>query len=174
MRTYYGIDPGEERSGIVLYQVWPGVPTVANVEFAGWLPNEDVWRDFGKQPHGTIGVIEDVVGYGPNSPLGNPLIETIKWIGVFRHEWMKQRDQPMHEISRPDIKLHLLGQRAGTSGQVHAALYERFGGSVKAAKGTKDKPGPCHRVSGHAWDALAVAVTYHEHSVAERSRDGDE
>ena len=161
MPTYYGIDPGQERSGVVLYTVPPGRPH-GYVEFAGWLLNDDVWRDFGKQPHGTIGVIESVVSYG--TTMGMSLVTTAEWIGVFVHEWRKQRDQPMHRVSRPDVKLHLLGQRAGTSGQVHAALYERFGGDVRTAKGTKDAPGPCHRVSGHAWDALAVVVTHHERS----------
>ncbi len=165
MPTYYGIDPGEERSGVVTYVV-PEPKHRGFVTDAAWVFNTDLYYMLCRLKYGTVGVIEDVASYG--SAMGPALRRTIEWIGILTYRWDQERDQAIHRVSRPDVKLHLLGNRAGTSGHVHAALYERFGGDVRAAKGTKDNPGPCYRVSGHAWDALAVAVTYHE-----RSRDGE-
>jgi len=41
---------------------------------------------------------------------------------------------------------------------VHQRLLEMHGGSRPAAVGTKKAPGPLYGITGHAWQALAVAV----------------
>jgi len=89
-------------------------------------------------------------------------------------------------IPRPTIKTHLCGVASAKDGNVRQALIDRFGGDEVAVGGKKcqtckgkgwkgtgrpvcedcngDKyetpPGVLHGISGHAWSALAVGVTY--------------
>ena len=41
---------------------------------------------------------------------------------------------------------------------VRQRLIEMHGGTRQAAQGLKKSPGPLYGVSGHAWQALAVAI----------------
>lgn len=60
---------------------------------------------------------------------------------------------PCHFLPRLDVKMHLANGRAKDP-QIRAALIDRFGGTYK-------KPGPALKgIAGHAWSALAVAVTW--------------
>lgn len=70
-------------------------------------------------------------------------------------------------ITRGDIKKHLCaGVPKAKDKDVRAALIRRYGG-IEVAIGSRAKPGPLYSVKGHAWSALAVAVTW-----ADRARCG--
>jgi len=176
------IDPGTTKSGWCLLE--DGVPT----KWA-WADNESlVSMIFGLQKDQTALVIEDVGNYG--TPMGRDTIETIKWMGRFDQSYVDMtildcRSQVTY-IMRPTIKTHLCGVASAKDGNVRQALIDRFGGDEVAIGGKKcqtckgkgwkgagrpvceecngDKyetpPGVLHGISGHAWSALAVGVTY--------------
>ncbi len=153
MQTVIGIDPGPTESAVVVL-------------------NGDVVGDKYEERNGALAVrlatladqvaIEDFVGYGKS--LAWESIETIKWIGIFRHCAANAI-----EISRPDVKRHLCGVTSVGDPAVSDALCRRWGsGGRKAAVGTKTAPGPLHGIKGHLWAALAVAVTAADRAAMER------
>src|SRR5574343_666560 len=89
-------------------------------------------------------------------PVGAEVLQTCRWVGRFE----QAHPGPVHLIRRGTIKHHLCGSRAAKDQNVRQALLDLFGG--KAAVGVKAKPGPLYNVAGHAWSALAVAVTFAE------------
>ena len=62
-------------------------------------------------------------------------------------------------IVRRRVKMHLCGTNTAKDANVRQALLDRFGGKAVAI-GKKATPGPLYGVSGHAWAALAIAVTW--------------
>ena len=149
----------------------------------GWSKNLNLgasvrkFVEYDKNPWSHV-VIEDVGNYG--MAVGRDTFETVKWIGRF---------DPFNVatmIPRPTIKTHLCGVASAKDSNVRQALIDRFGGDEVAVGGKKcqtckgkgwkgtgrpvcpecdgDKyetpPGVLHGVSGHAWSALAVGVTY--------------
>lgn len=59
--------------------------------------------------------------------------------------------------------LDLLGISGNRDSAVTRELISRFGGSTASeVKGTKNNPGPLYGISGHAWQALAVAEAHAE------------
>ncbi len=143
MKTIVGIDPGPTESAVVVL-------------------DGDLIRGKIEERNGALAVrlatladliaIEDFVGYGKS--LSWESIETIKWIGIFRH----CAANPM-EISRPEVKRYLCGGTSVGDPAVTDALCRRWGPGRKAAVGTKKSPGPLYGIKGHLWAALAVAVT---------------
>jgi len=157
-----GIDPGPETSGYVV--LWP-----SGVEIAvDKCENVDLFHrlraaQFEAWP---VVAIEDFITYQPVSADSR---ETIKWIGVFRFLCHLTRNWTVHEISRSTVKTALCGRASGvTDASVNAALYDLYGGSRKAAVGTRKCPGPLYGVTGHAWAALAVAVVCRQRMEAEQ------
>ena len=63
-------------------------------------------------------------------------------------------------IKRQTTKAVLCGTARAKDPNVHQALIDMYGGSMKAAKGTKKAPGPLYGVKSHIWSALAVAVAW--------------
>lgn len=167
MLSIVGIDPGTERSAIVQYNVLPG-KTVGHVEWARYLDNAELAHLFPLLSCGTVGVIEDVRSFYRR--VGSDLLTTVKWIGVFCWEWRRQRGDDMHCILRATVKTHLIGGAVGDDADVTAALYEKFGGSRSAAVGTIKAKGPCHGVTGHAWNALAAALAWYEINLPDLER----
>ena len=170
------IDPGPSKSGWCLLE--DGVPRKW-----GWSKNLNLgasvrkFVEYDKNPWSHV-VIEDVGNYG--MAVGRDTFETVKWIGRF------DPFDVATMIPRPTIKTHLCGVASAKDGNVRQALIDRFGGDEVAIGGKKcqtckgkgwkgagrpvcpecdgDKyetpPGVLHGVSGHAWSALAVGVTY--------------
>ena len=115
--------------------------------------------------------------------VGNSTIRTCIWVGVFKEAWDNasegvERYSGVTQsrttlISRGDEKTVLCGgstvenpvtgRRQGvTDANVRAAVIARFpatGGGKTPQVGVKKKPGPLFGVKGHAWSALAVAIT---------------
>ena len=143
-----GIDPGPQKSAVV---VWNG-EHAANPE---WLPNAEVERYIGNEGRwfGTVSArshlaIERVNYYG--RMVGMDVFETAYWSGRFAAPYA---EPTVLRINRPDVCRELVGDPRAKKAQVNAYLMDEYG-----PKGTKKKPGPLFCVSGHIWDALAVAV----------------
>lgn len=100
--------------------------------------------------------IEMVASYG--MPVGREVFETCVWIGRFFERSSVLGVTPAL-IPRQDVKLHLCHSCRAKDGNVRQALVDRFGGK-DAAIGRKTTPGPLYGISGHAWAALALAITF--------------
>ena len=136
------IDPGTTESGWVRFDA-------GRVVASGVLPNQAM-LDSVKNGHDTVLAIEMVAGYG--MAVGREVFETVRWIGRFQQAW---RDpESVRLVYRKDVKLHLCGSPRAKDPNVRQALIDLLG-----PQGKKANPGPTYGVSGHAWSALAVAVT---------------
>lgn len=146
-----GIDPGPIGSALVL---WDGTEVTFvgdNLQLADVSPYMD---SHVRRPDQVA--IEDFVTYRPLDRHGR---ETIKEIGALR--WLCQRAaMPYNEIPRGDVLRHLTGGTKGGDVALRVAIYDRFGGSRRAAIGIKEAPGPLYGLTGsHLLAALAVALT---------------
>lgn len=147
------IDPGQTRSGVVSYAsgrvVW-ACPDMLNGAVLAHLERGDI-------PDGQVLAIETMqANYA--ATVGASVIDTLIWIGEFRHAWRARTGLEAQLLSRQAIKAALCAgnTRANDSG-VRQALIDRLG-----APGTKRQPGPTYGVTSHAWSALAVAVVAHQ------------
>jgi hypothetical protein len=153
------IDPGPEESAYVVYDTERKIPTrwakVLNLEL----------DEFDAE----MMAIEMIASYG--MAVGREVFETCVWIGRFieRWQWADERFETEPElVYRRNVKLHLCDSpRANDSNIVHA-LYDRYGGSRRAAVGVKASPGPLYGMSKDCWQALAVAITAAEVSLPSR------
>jgi len=141
------IDPGSKESGWCAY-----FPCAKQVTACGIDHNERMlcilWEDaFRNSPV----VCEWVTHYG--FKVGSTTFDTCRWVGRFEQSLA---------IPRWEVKRHWCGRPAAADQNVRAAVVERFGGTTKAAKGTKKKPGPLYGVKSHIWQAVALAVCYAE------------
>lgn len=96
-------------------------------------------------------VIEQIASFG--MPVGAEVFETCVWSGRFMERW----GGPCDRIKRHEVKTHLCHSSRAKDGNIRAALIDKLG-----PPGTKAKPGPTYGISGDAWAALAVAVTWAE------------
>lgn len=149
-----GIDPGPEKCGFVAWEtrehpLWKLVTAdaVSVAELFGAIAAE--------QP-GAV-VCEDLTAQG--SVLGRHTIETAKVCGELRY-FCRERNYPLHFVTRIAVKKHLLGRASGNDAQVREALAERFGPGRQKAWGTKKSPGPLYGLKGHSVQALAVLLTW--------------
>ena len=107
----------------------------------------------------TLVAIEDFITYRVTDLPGR---ETIKQIGALRYVCEREKVACV-EISRRAVLAHFIGPTTGGDTALRAAIYDRFGGSRKAAIGTKKNPGPLYGLTGsHLLAALAVAITAEE------------
>lgn len=109
--------------------------------------------------HGGSLVIEDYQSFG--MAVGREVFQTVKWAGRYWERGVAS-GLAVHWVFRKDVKLHLCHSSRAKDANVRQALIDQFGGSQRAAVGTKKEPGPLHGVAGHAWSAVAVAVTWAE------------
>lgn len=147
-RLVLAIDPGETQSGYMLFD------GKRAIEF-GKLPNEQLMEQFGhysshyNEPP-TL-VIEMIASYG--MPVGKEVFETCVWIGRFIQAWGQR--SPIYRLTRKEIVKHICGSAKAKDSNVRQALIDQLG-----QPGTKNAPGPTYGITGDAWAALAVAVTY--------------
>ena len=152
------IDPGPRTSGWVRYDSLKRRVVASCSE----LPRAEVLRNVIAY-YTSILVVEDVAFYGQR--VGHEVHATIKLIGAVEDRAYTAGAGVIDRfvtLTRPEVIRHFCGVRNAPKGQVNAALYDRFGGSRKAAVGTKAQPGPLYGMTGHAFDALALAVAYAE------------
>jgi hypothetical protein len=153
------IDPGSDMSAFV---VWDG-ETVG--EHAKW-PNEQllshIRHDDGCLPR--VCVIEQVASYG--MPVGAEVFETVRWAGRFEEAFVS-RDahryglHACHRLVRREVKLHLCGQARAKDSNIRQAVIDRFGGKEKAI-GKKASQGPLYGLKADEWQALALAIAFHD------------
>jgi len=174
----FAIDPGPTKSGWCLLE--SEMLTFTPTDW-GWDDNDVLITELeiGNYADSTL-VIEDIGNYG--MAVGRDTFDTCKWMGRFD----QAHTTDAIFIPRPTIKTHLCGVASAKDGNVRQALIDRFGGDEVAVGGKKcqtckgkgwkgtgrpvceecngDKyetlPGVLYGVSGHAWSALAVGVTY--------------
>lgn len=171
------IDTGTMCSGMVLYD------TESKDIIAIYLLNTGILRQitFGDvAATADVCVMEMVGHYGSAQPVGKEVFQTCIWFGQFQREW-ERRSEEQGVISNPAIWMlrktvaaNLCGTARAKGSHIHKALEDRFGPGRAKAVGTKENPGPLYKlanygrlngqpgITGHLWDALAVAVTYAE------------
>ena len=143
--TVLAIDPGPTESA---YVAWDGT----TIQFKGKVDNQDLLVQL---PYiDKLGVdrcvIEMIASYG--MPVGAEIFETCVWIGRFMEAFGPLR---VDRITRNAVKNHLCHSSRAKDSNIRQALIDRFG-----APGTKKAQGLLYGVSGDAWAALAVAVTW--------------
>lgn len=170
MATVLAVDPGTEKSGVVVYNLERKYVVKAeemtNDILLGELRlNSDNYDFF---------AIETVEGMG--QIVGKSIFETCIWIGRFVEAWENNTDMNATRVSRGDEKIVLCGaktvkdpetgKRRGVSdAMIRQALIDRFpetGAGKTPQVGTKKEPGPLYGVKGHMWSALAIAVVWAE------------
>lgn len=145
-----GIDPGPETSGICLYNSNTG-----RVEEA-WsaMANDDVIEVIAVTRADAV-AIEHIHNQG-RAVVGQSTFSTCVWAGQFCRQAIVCL-LPAKLILRSAVKMHICGTMRAKDANIAQALRDKLGG-----KGTRAQPGPTYGVSGHAWQALAVAVVYAE------------
>lgn len=154
-RCVIGIDPGPIASGYVLFSRGLG-----RVISAGELMNDDLLVLFGEwREEDCELVIEEVVSHG--MPVGASVFETVFWSGRFAD---RAASFGIPWTRRPFVQVATWFCRNSRAREAHVrqVLLDRFGGTRKAAVGSKRAPGPLRGVQGHAWSALAVALSHIE------------
>lgn len=138
------IDPGPVRSGVVSFidgRIAWADPAMLNGAVLLHV----------EQAPANVRVACEVMQASYAPTIGADVIETIKWVGEFRHA---RRPLPLLELSRQRIKAVLCnGNVKANDAGVRQALIDRLG-----PPGSKKAPGPTYGVTSHAWAALAVAV----------------
>ena len=99
--------------------------------------------------------IEMVASYG--MALGKSVFETCVWIGRFYQAIYEQSNINATLIYRNEEKMYLCGNMRAKDSNIRQALIDRFG-----VVGTKKNPGFFYGFKKDIWQAMAVAVTYHD------------
>ena len=159
MKRIFAIDPGNEVSGWVEYDLELGRP----VAHGNATPNLELLLTVKRRDHtSSILVVEMFKPRG--QPLYWQLVWTAVWIGRFVQAWGGRWDH----LYRETVKHHLTGRTNSKDSNVNAAVRERWGGPKSVGK--KASPGPLHGIARHAWPALAVAVAYAEGARSEEPK----
>lgn len=146
------IDPGTEKSGVVVYDDQKRMILEAFTE-----TNDMVLNLISARRNCDLFAIEMVEARGQS--VGRETFETVFWSGRFWNQWSANDElKNRRRIYRRDVKIHLCGSARATDSNVRYALLDKFGGE-SVAVGTKKMPGPLYSVKSHAWAALAIAVT---------------
>jgi hypothetical protein len=150
------IDPGPTESAYVIYDTDTGT-----VQRWAKLPNHQLLTLVEDTMLADELVIEMIASYG--MAVGKSVFETCVWIGRFTDRWLRYgcREDARY-VTRLAVKSHLCHSAKAGDSNVSAAIADRYGGSVKEAKGTKAAPGPLYGLAGDGWAALGVAITHAE------------
>lgn len=155
------IDPGTDKSGVVLYSQTGARPIV----LAEVMDN---WHLLAQLRAGAFGhssfAIEQICSYG--MAVGKSTFSTVEWSGRFIEAWVSSAwstdptvgsptgfEIKVLRLPRLEIKVHLCGTAKAKDANIRQALIDRLG-----EPGNKKNPGPTFGVTSHMWSALAVAV----------------
>lgn len=151
-QTVIAVDPGDEVSAWCIYDPIEERP----IEWADLESNYHMLKTLP-----TCGVpkcvIEGVQSFG--MPVGQHVLDTCVWIGRFIEAWRRKTNEEPEIIYRKDVKLHICGNSKAADKNIHLALLDRFGPGKNRAVGTIRNQGPLYGISGHVWQALALAIT---------------
>lgn len=157
-----GIDPGATDSAAVLFEE----PRVVSWKLEA---NEGILAFLREQAPGVCCAIELTPPYAmKRQPDGFPFVprqvqETAIWVGRFMQAWFDAGHPTgsLDLVMRQSVKAHIIGQSSGSDAMIRDAIADRYGGR-EAAVGRKAAPGPLYRLKADTWQALAVAITYHD------------
>jgi hypothetical protein len=142
------IDPGTRESGFVI------LSDDCRVLRSGNESNQKILQEI-LRPSVKLVVVEEVA-YA--NMAGWTLFRTSWWCGamcLLAH----QAGKPYHLLSRNEVKSSL-----GLSGQkdadVRRLCIAQYGGNEAQAIGTARDSGPLYTVTGHAWQALGLAIAW--------------
>ena len=148
-----GIDPGPEKSGVVVY-----CTERRRVQYTNTTHNDKILGSLGllRINHQLERMaIERVQSYGIS---GTSLLRTAEMVGRFWEAGNAAKLQ-IHLLYRREVLQGLdVSGKGNRDSLVRQRLIEIHGGSRRAACGRKAEPGPLYGVSSHAWSALAVAI----------------
>jgi hypothetical protein len=101
--------------------------------------------------------IEMVASYG--MPVGATVFDTCVWIGRFIQAVREVGfpEEKIVRIYRKEEKMNLCHSMKAKDSNIRQALIDRFG-----EVGTKKNPGYFYGFKKDIWQAMAVAVTYHD------------
>lgn len=165
MSIVIGLDPGTERSAIVVLELNPRGSLFPEKYLEDNKEIERLLKQYGERVGGLLIdepkpiyklAIEAVQNYG--MPVGKTIFDTVYWCGVFAKSFepdYEKRHKRIFMYPRPKVKAYITGQARGKDPDVRRSLISRFG-----EVGTKKKPGPLYGFKEDMWSALAVAV-YH-------------
>lgn len=146
----YAVDPGPTTSGVVLYSVTSRKVLMSDKA----LPNSDVLREVRALRSSIAVAVERVQAQGI---AGNDIMRTCEWSARFAQAALDS-GHVLRWHYRREVCRHLDVSGGGKDAQVRARCIELHGGDRRTAQGVKASPGPLHGVSGHAWQALGLAL----------------
>ena len=150
------IDPGNEKSAYIVYNA-----KTKKVEDFGLVPNLELMANLNHPEWDSIGVmgIEMIRSYGMR--VGQTVFDTCLWIGRFVESFLAYSNaRVVKKIYRKDnVCMHICHTTRAKDADITHAICDRYGGSMKAAKGTKKEPGPLYGFKKDIWQAMAVALT---------------
>lgn len=147
MTSILAIDPGTETSGVVEYDG-------TQVLWSDEMNNGELLEHLRWSYEHVVCELIQCLGM----PVGAEVFETAYLIGSIQ-EIQLVTPRAFHGVYRSQVKLHLCGSARAKDANIRQALIDMHGGKEKAI-GKKKSPGPLYGVSGHCWQALAVAVTW--------------
>ena len=151
MSYVIGLDPGPERSAVVVFD---GTAP----QFTRLLPNQDILHYLRDWRTGILAaamlVIEQVASFG--MPVGEEVFETVFWSGRFAEAYGFDR---VGRINRLAVKMALCHDSRAKDANIRQAILDLYGGKQRAI-GRKATPGPLYGISGDMWSALAVAIAW--------------
>lgn len=162
----YAIDPGPERSALVLWE--PSASTIAGTLTA---PNAAVLEQLAHRVRRSLDhlVIEQIAAMG--MAVGADVFETVFWSGRFAQAWTGYHSaMPWDRVKRHEVKMHLCRSMQAKDANIRQAIIDRFGPGKEKAIGRKAAPGPLYGIHGDEWSALAVALTWADTHRSDGSR----
>lgn len=149
-------DPGSAESGFV----WVDSDTL-KILARGYYKNEEVItaiKESGwwSKPYEPDVLVVEYIRSSRGMPVGEDTFSTVFWSGRLC-QMADRHGIPWELLSRDIIKMHICGSMRAKDSNVRAALIDKLG-----PQGRKKAPGPTYGISGHTWQALAVAVTWAE------------
>lgn len=155
INTLLAIDPGNELSGYVLYDL----ATDELLQF-GKVPNGQMLWIAGN-PKYDYAAIEMIASYG--MAVGKTVFETCVMIGRFEQRIIDSRRMTPMKIFRQQVKLEICKTVRANDSNIRAAIIDMYpatGGGKTPQIGTKSNPGPLYGVSKDVWAAIGVAKTW--------------
>ena len=149
-----GVDPGPERSGVVVY-----CTDDRRCIYAKVIETEELlsrrFHSLAVLHMVSVAAIERVQSYGI---AGGSLLRTSEVVGRL-WELALRDGLAVHLLYRREVLSALdVSGKGNRDSLVRARLIEMHGGTRAAACGRKSSRGPLYGVSSHAWSALACAV----------------
>lgn len=154
-----GVDPGNVQSAFVIID-----EDLRPIKF-GKIDNEELITmvcngDFNKCKYIAI---EMIASYG--MAVGQTVFETCVFIGKLMGylECNTLDYEDLRYIYRKEEKMCICGSMKAKDGNIRCALIDRFAThDFKNGKGTKKDPDTFYGFKADMWQAMAVAVTYHD------------